>query len=141
MHPQSSPTSCRQGSVSSSATSQPSSATPSISDPWRSSPPSCGRKNPVKIVFINAALAALYYGLQGLEILAPDLVAVFDYWAIALLGTVALLLIDLLMNYVYRTLRRVMSKVLRDKHTSEVTAEEIAREDEENKSPFDEFDD
>ena len=96
---------------------------------------------PVKIVFINAALAALYYGLQGLEILAPDLVAVFDYWAIALLGTVALLLIDLLMNYVYRTLRRVMSKVLRDKHTSEVTAEEIAREDEENKSPFDEFDD
>ena len=28
---------------------------------------------PVKIVFINAALAALYYGLQGLEILAPDL--------------------------------------------------------------------
>ena len=96
---------------------------------------------PVKIVFINAALAALYYGLQGLEILAPDLVAVFDYWAIAILGTVALLLIDLLMNYVYRTLRRVMRKVLRDNHTSEVTAEEIAREDEENKSPFDEFDD
>ena len=94
---------------------------------------------PVKIVFINAALAALYYGLQGLEILAPDLVAVFDYWAIAILGTVALLLIDLLMNYVYRTLRRVMSKVLRDKHTSEVTAEEIAREDERDSNPFDEY--
>ena len=94
---------------------------------------------PVKIVFINAALAALYYGLQGLEILAPDLVAVFDYWAIAILGTVALLLIDLLMNYVYRTLRRVMSKVLRDKHTSEVTAEEIEREDERDSNPFDEY--
>ena len=95
---------------------------------------------PVKIVFINAALAALYYGLQGLEVLAPDVVAVFDYWAIAILGTVALLLIDLFMCYVYRTLRHILVKVLRDKDASPVTQEEIEKEDEESSSPFDELD-
>lgn len=96
---------------------------------------------PVKIVYINAALAVLYFALQGLEVLAPDIIGYFDYWAIAILGTVALLIVDLFTVYVYRTLRHVLAKVLRDKHTSEVTEEEIAREDEENKSPFDEFDD
>ena len=96
---------------------------------------------PVKIVYINAALAVLYFALQGLEVLAPDIIGYFDYWAIAILGTVALLIVDLFTVYVYRTLRHVLVKVLRDKHTSEVTEEEIAQEDEENKSPFDELDD
>lgn len=94
---------------------------------------------PVKIVFINAALAALYYGLQAIEVLAPDVAAYFDYWAIAILGTVALLLIDLLMNYVYRTMSKLLARVIRDKHSSEVTAEEIAREDAEDANPFDEL--
>ena len=94
---------------------------------------------PVKIVFINGALAALYYGLQAIELLAPDVAAYFDYWAIALLGTVALLLVDLLMNYVYRTMRRLLAKVIRDRGVSEVTAEEIEKEDSEH--PFDELDD
>ena len=90
---------------------------------------------PVKILFINAALAALYYGLQAIEVLAPDVAAYFD----AILGTVALLLIDLLMNYVYRTMSKLLARVIRDKHSSEVTAEEIAREDAEDTNPFDEL--
>ena len=85
---------------------------------------------PVKIVYINAALAALYYGLQAIEVIAPDVASHFDYWAIAILGTVALLVIDLLMQYVYRTLKKVLAKVLRDKHDNPVTEEEIRREDE-----------
>lgn len=85
---------------------------------------------PVKIVFINAALAAHYYGLQAIEVIAPDVAARFDYWAIAILGTVGLLLIDLLMQYVYATMRKITARVIRDKNTSEVTAEEIRQEDE-----------
>lgn len=85
---------------------------------------------PVKIVCINAALAALYYGLQAIDVIAPDVAAHFEYWAIAILGTVALLVIDLLMQYVYRTLKKVLAKVLRDKGDNPVTEEEIRREDE-----------
>ncbi len=96
---------------------------------------------PVKIVFINGALAALYFGLQAIEVLAPDVAAYFDYWAIALLGTIALLLIDLLMNYVYRTMRKVLAKVIRDKDSAQVTEEEIRAEDEDDAPPFDELDD
>lgn len=96
---------------------------------------------PVKIVFINGALAALYFGLQAIEVLAPDAAAYFDYWAIALLGTIALLLIDLLMNYVYRTMRKVLAKVIRDKDSAQVTEEEIRAEDEDDAPPFDELDD
>lgn len=95
---------------------------------------------PVKIVFINGALAALYFGLQAIEVLAPDVAAYFDYWAIALLGTLALLLIDLLMNYVYRTMRKVLAKVIRDKDSAQVTEEEIRAEDEDDAPPFDELD-
>lgn len=95
---------------------------------------------PVKIVFINGALAALYFGLQTIEVLAPDVAAYFDYWAIALLGTIALLLIDLLMNYVYRTMRKVLAKVIRDKDSAQVTEEEIRAEDEDDAPPFDELD-
>lgn len=96
---------------------------------------------PVKIVFINGALAALYFGLQAIEVLAPDVAAYFDYWAIALLGTIALLLIDLLMNYVYRTMRKVLAKVIRDKDSAQATEEEIRAEDEDDAPPFDELDD
>ena len=95
---------------------------------------------PVKIVLINGALAALYFGLQAIEVLAPDVAAYFDYWAIALLGTIALLLIDLLMNYVYRTMRKVLAKVIRDKDSAQVTEEEIRAEDEDDAPPFDELD-
>ena len=97
---------------------------------------------PVKIVFINAALAALYYGLQALDVLAPDFAAYFDYWAIAILGTIALLLIDLFMNYLYRIVKRVLSRVIRDKNISSVTPEEIAAEDNGDSGgdpPFDEL--
>ena len=48
---------------------------------------------PVKIVWINGAIAALYFGLQAIEVLAPDLAAALPYWAIAIVGTVGLLLI------------------------------------------------
>ena len=91
-------------------------------------------------MFINGALAALYFGLQAIEVLAPDVAAYFDYWAIALLGTIALLLIDLLMNYVYRTMRKVLAKVIRDKDSAQVTEEEIRAEDEDDAPPFDELD-
>lgn len=93
----------------------------------------------VKIVYINGALAALYYGLQAIELLAPDVAAYFDYWAIAVIGTVALLLIDLLMYYVYRTVSRLTAKVIRDKDAAHVTEKEIEEDD--GNHPFDELDD
>lgn len=74
--------------------------------------------------------------------LAPDFAAYFDYWAIAILGTIALLLIDLFMNYLYRIVKRVLSRVIRDKNISSVTPEEIAAEDNGDSGgdpPFDEL--
>lgn len=91
---------------------------------------------PVKIVWINGALAALYYGLQGIEVLAPDLAAALPYWAIAIIGTVALLLIDLLMNYAYANLKTVAAKVIRDKDADEVSEEELRRAEELDSDPF-----
>ncbi len=91
---------------------------------------------PVKIVWINAAVAALYYGLGAMEVLAPDIAAAMPYWAIAIVATVALLLIDLLMTYAYRTLKTVTAKVIRDKDGGEATAEDIARAELEDMDPF-----
>ena len=91
---------------------------------------------PVKIVWINAAVAALYYGLGAMEVLAPDLAAAMPYWAIAIVATIALLLIDLLMTYAYRTLKTVTAKVIRDKDGGEATAEDIARAELEDMDPF-----
>lgn len=95
---------------------------------------------PVKIILINGALAALYFGLQAIEVLAPDLAELFPYWAIALVGTAALLLIDLLMSYVYRTIKHFTAKVIRDKRSEEVTEEEIKAEDERERNPFEDDD-
>ena len=58
------------------------------------------------------------------------------YWAIAIVATVALLLIDLLMTYAYRTLKTVTAKVIRDKVGGEATAEDIARAELEDMDPF-----
>ena len=91
---------------------------------------------PVKIVWINAAVAALYYGLGAMEVLGPDIAAAMPYWAIAIVATVALLLIDLLMTYAYRTLKTVTAKVIRDKDGGEATAEDIARAELEDMDPF-----
>ncbi len=94
---------------------------------------------PVKIVWINGAIAALYFGLQAIEVLAPDLAAALPYWAIAIVGTVGLLLIDLLMNFAYRNLRTVAAKVIRDGGEGGVTAEEFAAESDDD--PFGRDDD
>lgn len=91
---------------------------------------------PVKIVWINGALAALYYGLQGLQLIAPDLAAALPYWAIAIIGTVALLLVDLLMNFAYANLKTVAAKVIRDKDAGEVTEEELRKAEELDSDPF-----
>ena len=91
---------------------------------------------PVKVVWINGAIAALYFGLKGIQVLAPDLAAALPYWAIAVVGTVALLLIDLLMNYAYRNLKTVAAKVIRDKDEREVTEEELRAAEEDAADPF-----
>ena len=91
---------------------------------------------PVKVVWINGAIAALYFGLKGIQMLAPDLAAALPYWAIAVVGTVALLLIDLLMNYAYRNLKTVAANVIRDKDEREVTEEELGAAEEDDADPF-----
>lgn len=91
---------------------------------------------PVKVVWINGAIAALYFGLKGIQVLAPDLAAALPYWAIAVVGTVSLLLVDLLMNYAYRNLKTVAAKVIRDKDEREVTEEELRAAEEDDADPF-----
>ncbi len=85
---------------------------------------------PVKVIWINGTLAVLYYALQGLDIFSVELVSILPYWAIAIIGTVALLVIDIFILYVYKNLKVVLSKVIRDKDEQKVTEEDLYGEDE-----------
>ncbi len=69
---------------------------------------------PIKIIFINGALALLYF-VFGTLMIDESVLGDIHYAVIAVVGTVVLLAIDFLMQYVYATLKKVMSKVLRSK--------------------------
>lgn len=67
---------------------------------------------PVKIVYMNGALALLYFVCHTIMIDA-SIMDKIDYWVIAIVGTVALVLIDYVLQFVYRRLIPVVEKVLR----------------------------
>ena len=86
---------------------------------------------PIKAVFSGLALAFLYY-VAGTIMISPDIIGEVPFWAVELVGIVALILVDLLMNEVYKVLKVRVERVLR-KRVKEVEDEE----EEEDVNPFD----
>jgi len=94
---------------------------------------------PIKAVYINGAL--LYFVCHTIMIDA-SIMDKIDYWVIAVVGTVALLLIDLVLQFLYAKMIPVVEKVLRQKPKDEAPAAEDAEDDDDSNdpedSPFDE---
>lgn len=87
---------------------------------------------PVKVVFIGLALAFLYY-VAGTIMISSEIIGEIPFWAVELVGIVALLLIDFLMGYVYGVLKDRVSRVLRKR----LKKDEVEEEDDEDVNPFD----
>lgn len=96
---------------------------------------------PVKVIYINGALALLYFVCHTIMIDA-SIMDKIDYWVIALVGTVILLIIDAVLQLLYARLIPTVEKALRQKPKDvDSPAEEADEEDELNGfegSPFDE---
>lgn len=69
---------------------------------------------PVKIVYINATLAILYFATNTLVVDFSSLGINLHYAVIAVVGTVLLLLLDTLMLMLYVRLKPLMDKVIKD---------------------------
>lgn len=77
---------------------------------------------PVKAVYINLALAFLYY-VAGNIMISADLIGEIPYYAIAIVGTVVLLAVDVLLYYVYLYVKKRTEKVLRKRDKTETVEE------------------
>ena len=90
---------------------------------------------PIKIVYINGALALLYFVCHTIMIDA-SIMEKLDYWVIALVGTLALVLIDFAVQFIYARITPVVEKVLRGRKRDE-TPPPPTDEEEEELDPID----
>lgn len=96
----------------------------------------------IKVVYINLALALLYFVCHTI-VIDDSIMDKIDYWMIALVGTIALVAIDYVIQIVYKRLVVLVAKSLRklDKTPSN-NSSQLDEEDEDmplGDSPFDEF--
>lgn len=91
---------------------------------------------PVKIVYINGALALLYFVCHTIMIDA-SIMEKIDYWVIALVGTLALVLIDYALQFIYSRLTPIVEKVLRPRRKQTPPPPEADDDEDEENSPFD----
>ena len=90
---------------------------------------------PVKIVYINACLAALYYGSKTLFVDLSTLGIEINYAVIAIVGTIILLLLDTVMLMLYIRLKPIMDKAIKDTpKKKEKTEDDVFDFDNENAS-------
>lgn len=101
----------------------------------------------VKIVYINCALALLYFVCHNI-VLDSSIIDKVQYWMIALFGTAILVAIDFALQFIYKRIAILVGKALRknDRHRkSESEKTDSDDFDEETRpdgdSPFDEFSD
>ncbi len=73
---------------------------------------------PIKVVYINGALALLYFVCHTI-IIDASLMSKIKYWVVALVGTILLVAIDFVIQFIYSRLIPVMERVLREKGESE----------------------
>ncbi|MGN0795726.1 MAG: hypothetical protein ACI4MT_02075 [Christensenellales bacterium] len=91
---------------------------------------------PVKIVYINACLAALYYGSKTLFVDLSQLGLEIHYAVIAIVGTIILLLLDTIMLMLYIRLKPIIDKAIKD-----VPVKKKSTEERENGDDVFDFDD
>lgn len=95
----------------------------------------------IKAVYINAALAILYFLCHNI-VIDEAVIDKIKYWMIALFGTVLLLAIDYALQYIYKKVGALLSKVLRKKNVSSHDDDIVLNDDDAfDESPFDDFDD
>lgn len=98
----------------------------------------------VKIVYINVALALLYFVCHNI-VLDSSIVDKVQYWMIALFGTIILVALDYALQFIYKRIAILVGKALRKnerrtkRHGDENDEDDDSRPD--GNTPFDEFSD
>ena len=91
---------------------------------------------PIKVVYINGALALLYVVCHTIMI-DSSIMEKIDYWVIAIVGTVLLVAIDYVLQFIYARLIPIVGKVLRTSSKDKAEAPPPQENDEEDVSLFD----
>lgn len=98
----------------------------------------------VKIVYINGALALLYFVCHNI-VLDSSIVDKVQYWMIALFGTIILVALDYALQFIYKRIAVLVGKALRknERHTKRRGDENDEDDDSrpDGNTPFDEFSD
>lgn len=99
----------------------------------------------VKIVYINGALALLYFVCHNI-VLDSSIIDKVQYWMIALFGTVILVALDYALQFIYKRIAILVGKALRkNERHSKLESQTIDSDDFDEEirpdgdSPFDEF--
>jgi len=96
---------------------------------------------PIKLVYINGAIALLYFVLKTI-VIDDSIIERIPYWGVAVIGSIALILIDFVVQYIYKCLIPIVEKVLRKNNKKE--KDEIINDDDDEADPSSEdspFDD
>ncbi len=88
---------------------------------------------PIKLIYINGALALLYFVL-GTIVIDPSVMEILPYWSIALVGSILLTGIDLVLQFIYSRMIRIVDKALRAASRKKDTPVAV----EEDEEPFEE---
>lgn len=98
----------------------------------------------VKIVYINGALALLYFVCHNI-VLDSSIVDKVQYWMIALFGTIILVAIDYALQFIYKRIAILVGKALRKNERRTKRRGDENDEDDDSRpygnTPFDEFSD
>ncbi len=99
----------------------------------------------VKILYINGALALLYFVCHNI-VIDSSIIDKVQYWMIALFGTAILIALDYALQFIYKRIAILVGKALRKnerhgKPESQTTDSDDEEARPEGDSPFDEFSD
>lgn len=98
----------------------------------------------VKIVYINGALALLYFVCHNI-VLDSSIVDKVQYWMIALFGTIILVALDYALQFIYKRIAILVGKALRKNERRTKRRGDENDEDDDSRpdgnTPFDEFSD
>ena len=98
----------------------------------------------VKIVYINGALALLYFVCHNI-VLDSSIVDKVQYWMIALFGTIILVALDYAVQFIYKRIAILVGKALRKNERRTKRRGDENDEDDDSRpdgnTPFDEFSD
>lgn len=91
---------------------------------------------PIKVVYINGALALLYFVCHTI-VIDSSIMEKIDYWVIAIVGTVLLVAIDYVLQFIYARLIPIVGKVLRTSSKDKAEMPPPPDDDDDEVSPFD----